>query len=338
MSCRILRVPNLAALLLAVLPLAQGTPFFLNMPDFYQHQKAGNNGANPGTNIAPFPPAPDAQPGNTPSYNPAFPPNATTRGTPLWWESGGGWCCISAYADAMYYMDTQLGFNGLGIHAAGHTWQEYMTYITEDLALGLFGLGGGGYPFSTVDGYITNYLGARASQIEHDIYTWDAPNTRVLKNGLPSAFGSMFNVVANYTQQGQAVNLRLTNGTGVWWNFHKVAVGGVDTATNTIYWADPDNTGHFNAGTNTWSGDKYAGAGWNHPYDSTDAFPVGPFYYQSGTLANGRTFDAGSFYAGANMFTVEVFDATPEPAPLLIIATGLCLIYAGRRRRSAALR
>jgi len=331
------RVLTLVVLLLAAFPLVQGTPVFLNMPDFYQHQKAGNNGANPGTNIAPFPPTPDAQPGTTASYDPAFPPNATTRGNPLWWERGGGWCCISAYADAMYYIDTQLGYNGLAIHAGGHTWQEYMTFITEDLAINLFNLNNGDPTFTrnftTIDEYASFYLGARASEIKHDVYSWDDANTRVLKNGAPTAFASMFYVVSTFTSQGQAVNLQLTNGpASAWWNFHKVAVGGVDTATNTIYWADPDNTGHFNPGPNTWTGDTYAGAGWNHPYNSTDAFPVGSFYYQSGTLSNGRTFDAGSFYPGADMFTVEVWDALPEPGTVWMIAGGLLCVALTRKR------
>jgi hypothetical protein len=334
MSFLSVRLLSVAAILLAAVTVVEATPFFLNMPDFYQHQKAGNGGANPGVNIPSEPAPPDGQPGNTPSYDPAFPPNATTRGMPLWWEKNGGWCCIAAWADAMYYLDTQLGFNGLAIHEAGHTWQQNMTYITEDLALGVLGFAPT-YPFRTIDKYMEKYLGVRASEINHVFFEWDTASSKVLKEGEESTFATMFDVVAFYISQGQAVNVRLDNGTGVWWDFHKVAVGGVDTANRTIYWADPDNTGHYDPGTGKWSGDKYAGAGWNHPYDSTDPFPVGQFFYQSGTLSNGRTFDKGSFYPGANMFLVEVFDALPEPSTFLITLTGLLAAVIWKRRGSA---
>jgi hypothetical protein len=114
------------------------------VPDFYQHQKAGDNANQALERDVRFNDA-APRPGVVPDY-------ATT---PNWWENGGGWCCVVALVNSFYFLEEAYGIEGLFTRAdkeaefqraqgRAPTWQERMIFAIEDLAkdMGLTGLPG----------------------------------------------------------------------------------------------------------------------------------------------------------------------------------------------------
>ncbi len=124
---------------------AYGTPIFVkpNVPDFYQHQKAGDDAnKDPLVDKAFDSPAPRG-----PAPRPADPPGVPSYDTGTnWWERGGGWCCVTAFVNSFYFLEKTYGFTGFftrpeaeAAFAATHmgnlpTWQQEMIYATEDMA------------------------------------------------------------------------------------------------------------------------------------------------------------------------------------------------------------
>ena len=114
------------------------------VPDFYQHQKAGDDANRAAERDVTFDDA-AARPATVPDY-------ATS---PNWWENGGGWCCVAAIVDSLYWLEQAYGIQGLYTRAdkeaafqaangRAPTWQEKMIFAIEDLAkdMGLTGLPG----------------------------------------------------------------------------------------------------------------------------------------------------------------------------------------------------
>jgi hypothetical protein len=114
------------------------------VPDFYQHQKAGNNANRPAERDVTFDDA-AARPATVPDYATA----------PNWWENGGGWCCVVGIVNSLYWLEQAYGIQGLytrpdkeaafqAANGRAPTWQERAIFAIEDLAkdMGLTGLPG----------------------------------------------------------------------------------------------------------------------------------------------------------------------------------------------------
>jgi hypothetical protein len=103
-----------------------GPVFFKpNIPDFYQHQKAGPLVNVPNDSDMNF---------NNPVPQPAVVPSYDL--SPTWWEDGGGWCCVAAFVNSFYFLEKTDGYDGLFTRTGGEgkSWQELMIYAVEDMA------------------------------------------------------------------------------------------------------------------------------------------------------------------------------------------------------------
>jgi hypothetical protein len=313
---------TLALALFGGLRTGLAAPVYLaDLPDFYQHQLSGSNGANAFNIPGPF--AGYSNP-TTASYDLTQP--VDTGGPGVQWERNGGWCLITAFTDAFYQLN-QHGAPGLFDHGGTHTWLERSAYGIEDLAIKTFGFGGAAT--QTIDQFMASYVGPNT--VEHDVYTWNAALGRVMLNGVGTSYTSMYALYRDQIAAGHDAILNIINPSGnnpAWWwtaaageapaagHFHRLAGAGYDDATNTIYFADPNNQG---------SGPGMAN--WGFPYAVGAALPVGAAYYDSNTMAADGTLGGAGGYGGAVANQIDVlFTITPEPSSIIELGMGFGLV------------
>jgi hypothetical protein len=323
-----------------------------NLPDFYQHQKSGPAVNVPGENLDFSKAAPRPDPSHVPSYDL----------TPNWWESGGGWCCIAAYVNSLYYLEKTFDFPGLFTRPGGdaHTWQEQMIYAIEDMASQVFGLG---VPMITIPQYIMQ-LAAQAAA-ENDlgphkklsysqfalggggtVFESDANRMGDLTpyRNVSGQFSSLFDVYRQELCKGQDVEMfwQFPGGvvppgeTAPWWagpnpgNYHTTTGAGVDCndpTDMTVLFADPDKRNDNN-------GNMYLNSDVRTPYpdDNTLPVPVGEMHYEEVELNAGGCITSG-IYTGACLVQVTDISVTPEPPAALVILASLVGLVRCRRRR-----
>jgi hypothetical protein len=176
--------------------------------------------------------------------------------------------------------------------------------------------------------------------VEHDIYTWNAGAGRVQLNGTNTTYTSMYDLCRDQIAAGHDAVLTITNPAGLnpdWsWTgseteedkainngqYHTLAGAGYDNATNTFYFADPNDRGHGAATAN-----------WGFPYADDAALPVGAANYGSNTLAANGTFGGAGDYNGTLIYQIDVlFVPVPEPATLGLLSLGLITLGLARIR------
>jgi|CXWL01.1.fsa_nt_gi hypothetical protein len=342
---------TLAVCLCATVSAARAAPIYeANLPDFYQHQKAGATAWFELGYVAPAIPANTAVPGYA-------------NGN--WWESDGGWCGTTAWTDIMYHWDQKVAVADLfdhskpAVHDAVHngkTWLERFNYLNEDMAtwnnqppgnagcIGPAGIrdyvGTHGWGNATLDEYdFGPRIGGGGNIVRRK------PNGGALEN---TTYTSLFEAYAALLPSDATVVLEILPrpvdaDPQPWWgapnvarSFHFIAGAGVEAATNSVYFADPNNT-NLQVGapgmiTPPGGTPTITPLGWGFPYPADAAIPIGAAHYQVGTMTDGITFDNGP-YNGA--YIQHLYTLAPEPATVLMLVGALALL---RRRRTVTVK
>lgn len=296
-----------------------------DLPDFFQHQKASAFVNVPGENVdfthaAPQPPA-----DQIPSYGP----------TPRWWESGSGWCCISAYVNALFSLETRFDFPGLFTRpdADGHPWQERMIFAIEDMANKVLGLTG---PSISIPRYLSD-LQAQAHRqgapadlhLEFDAFTMDDT-------------ASLLEAYRAELCRGAAVLLFWSYPNGVpagetapWWSrtFHTTTGAGVDCndpTSRTLSFADPDKRNADEAGI-------YLDVDVRDPYpiDPNLALPIGSLHYEQVTLDDAGCILSG-IYRGACLAQLTEISVVPTPGTAWLLLGALAVGWVAMRASGGA--
>jgi hypothetical protein len=321
---------------------ATAAPTWLpDIPDFYQHQKSGSDGAN-----APYKFPTGA---NTVARPAIFTPGYANPTDRSWWEWGynpntagstggaaGGWCCIAAFTNAFYYWDVH-GFNGLFNHGGVQPLLNRANYAIEDLAIDYFDMNGtGGRTFPQ---FMDFYLpGGRPTYDEYFLN-----GGQIKKSNMPGSCGfgiicdpaastntgftSFLDFYKSQINAGNAVLLYIEKGAGTtaWWgNYHVLTGAGFDN--NTVYFSDPNDTARgVNWGAQYMPGDTLVPAA-----GATDADRIA-FYSKVTIGADGMTFSDGS-YPTSTITRLYVL-AVPEPTTLALVFIGLGAVLQRRLRR-----
>ena len=367
------------AMSLFIAPCAWALPIpFFKMPfvpDFYQHQKAGDGANVPGENLTfagapPLGPAP--QPATVPDYATA----------PNWWENGFGWCCISAHVNSFYFLEKAYSIKGLFTRAGGEnrTWQEQMIFATEDMAKDVFPQLGdplpgpdripkhlrkleaaamfpAGGPDKLTYTEFTN-LHPVTGAVTSNVFERDAD--RLGNLGPPmdvtARFGSLFDVYRRELCRSEDVVVRIAytglgppvGTTAPWWapSFHAMTGAGVEDCSDPmkriIYVADPDKRNMENAAIN---GYEDTDVRTRYPYDpdpsdntAVPPIPQGPLHYERLVLGpNGCIIseDPAKTVLYQNACLFMVTAISPAPEPAMLWIFSLGTVVMAWLRRRA---
>jgi len=326
---------------------AHGGPFFKpDLPDFYQHQKAGPlvNVPNEALNFT----NPVPQPATVPSYDVG----------PTWWENGGGWCCVTAFVNSFYYLEKHFGYDGFFTRTgepAGTTWQQEMIFAIEDFAKEFIINGTRDIPeyvrkLETESRTKIKDKGEAARPgLTYSEFTLDSGKIMDQMddgkgNLLPAfdvtaTFGSLFGVYHDELCRSEDVTLRLTDPlgvTGAWWSgsFHVVTGAGVEDCSDKtkmkIWFADPDKRNEIKDGayTDTKIREPY-------PVGAGVPLPIGQTNYELVTVdADGNITDG--LYKGAKIVKITAISPIPEPSTWLLLSSGLVGLVLWNRKRTAS--
>ncbi|HZZ42525.1 MAG TPA: hypothetical protein VFE58_06285 [Tepidisphaeraceae bacterium] len=251
-----------------------------NIPDFYQHQNWSSTVANE-------------------------------------WESSpgqSGWCYYASYADVFYDL-TKQGYSGLlsSDVTDGTKWFNDM-YDPADIPNSeLSELANDTDLNKSVQAYLdaTGHAATSAAPLLANQFKVNANGTVTTAT---LSYKNLITFLLVKARAGDEVVLKLSPGTvspvasdkaGLWWDFHAMAMSGVDVATKTVFLSDPDTNG----------GSALANAGWpavaTFPgvlaSKNTDPIPI-PTAPKANTPASYNT-----FYTGFQLTNKNVVASTDSP-------------------------
>lgn len=333
--------------LLCCASLAAGPISFIkpHVPDFYQHQLA--------------PDAVNVEKDADIDFNKAQPKRATVPAydqTPLWWEDGGGWCCVAAHVNSFYFLEKQYGYDGLFTRDGGELqpWLNQMTYAIEDMAEDLF------FNSLSPSEHLRKLEKQSADKLKKagktpkpplsysvffpsgsDIFVTTADAVGKFPfSPVKTTFSNLFEAYHHELCRSEDVEIRLemprTGAIGEpWWagSFHVVTGAGVgdcsDKSKMSIAFADPDKR-------NKWDpvNKKYLPDPTRTRYEAGLPLPIGEIHYEVVEVDASGQITAG-IYKGAKITTVIGISPVPEPTSgfvsLLALIGLVCLRRCVRR-------